>query len=62
MYDLLKGNKNTTEEYGPIFKNRNLKIIAAIVLHKWHSMTCKEPILVTDFAQLCDIPKKSLNV
>lgn len=53
-------NEKQSNEYGPIFKNRNPKIIAAIVIYKWHIITHSEPYHMSDFARICEIPKYAL--
>lgn len=54
------GEEHVSNEYGPIFKNRNPKIIAAIVIYKWHVYTHSEPYHISEFAKMCDIPKYAL--
>lgn len=56
IYHRVLNLEPATNEYGPVFKNLNPKIIAAIVIFKWHLQTSLNPLEITDFAKICCIP------
>ena len=65
IYKTVKNSASTTEEEtfdeGPIFKDKNAKTIAAVVIYYWLENQRPNIININNFSEECHIPKYSLH-